>query len=564
MNNQQIAQILYEIAEILEMQDVKFKPFAYRKAAQSIEALTRDIKEIYKEGKLRDIPGVGESISKKIEELIKTGKLKAYEKLKKKMPVNLQELGSIQGMGPKTIKKLYQKLKIKNLKELERAAKQGKIRKLEGLGEKREEEILENIGFKKKTGKRFLLGLILPEAEAIKNALNQLKEVKKIELTGSLRRMKETIGDVDILAVSADPGKTMDFFAKMNDVEKVLVKGMTKSSIRLSSGINADIRLVPLNSFGSALQYMTGNKSHNIKLRNIAKDKGLKLSEYGIFKGNKQVSGKTEEEVYRKLGLRYIEPELREDTGEIDAAKKNKLPDLINYNDVKGDLQMHTNYSDGNNTVLEMAQYAKKIGHKFIAITDHAGNLKIAGGMTAREITAQGKEINKIKSIKVFHGIEANIQKNGAIDVPDNILKDIDVVIAAIHSGFKQDKTTITNRLLTAMDNKHVNIIAHPTGRLLLKRKGYEFDLQKVFDKARERGIALEINAFPDRLDLDSDKVRLAVENKVKLSIGTDAHSTSQLDFYRLGIAVARRGWANKNDIINTYSIDKLEKFLKR
>ncbi len=371
--------------------------------------------------------------------------------------------------------------------------------------------------------------------------------------------MKETIGDIDMLAVSSNPRKTMDFFTKEKEVERVIAKGLKKSSVRLKSGINMDLRLIPMESYGAALQYFTGNKSHNIKLRNIAKSKKLKLSEYGIFKGRKKVAGKTEQEIYKKLGLNYIEPELREDTGEINA----KLPVLVKYTDIKGDLHMHTKYSDGTNTIKEMVDYARKLGHKFIAITDH-GFYPLTGNMTGKEIIKQGKEIKKIKSIKVFHGIEANIKKDGSLNVPNNILKKLDVVIAAIHSGFKQDKKTITNRLLNAMDNKYVNIIAHPTGISLLRREGYEFDLQKVFDKAKERNVALEINAFPDRLDLDASKVRLAVENKVKLSIGTDAHSEEQLDFYKFGVAVARRGWAEKKDIINTYSVGKLKKFLER
>ncbi len=565
MNNKKIAEVLYEIAEILEMKNVKFKPWAYRKAAQTIESLNEDVKDILKEGKLEELPGIGESIAKKIRELIETGKSRYYEKLKKGIPVKLAELEKVEGLGPKRIKLLYDKLNIKDLKQLKKATKKGKIRKIKSLGEKVEKNILEGAEFVKKSGKRFLLGMILGEAEEIKELLRKRKEITKIELAGSLRRMKETIGDLDILAVSKDNKKTMDFFCGMSTVQRVLAKGNTKSSVRLKNDVHVDLRLVNENEFGSALQYFTGSKQHSIELRKIAIGKKMKLSEYGLFKGKKKIAGESEINVYGKLGLQYIEPELRENIGEIEAAKKKKLPKLVKYGDVKGDLHMHTNWSDGGNTIKEMVEQTKRLGNKFIAITDHAGDLKIAGALSDKQILKQMKEVNKISDgVKVFYGLEVNIKKNGDLDVGDSILKKVDVVIASIHSGFRQSRDLLTKRILKAMDNKYVKIIAHPTGRILLGRRGYELNFNKIFKKAMDNGVALEVNAFPARLDLDYLNVKNAVENKVKISIGTDAHNIDQLKFLKLGTSVARKGWAEKKDIINCFSIGKLTKFFER
>jgi len=568
MKNSEIAGIFYEIADMLEMQDVEFKPRAYRKAAQNIESLQRDIEEIYKEGKLEDIPGVGRHIAEKIKELIETNHLKYYEKLKSSIPVDLEALGSIEGLGPKTIKKLYKQLKIKNLKDLENALRQGKLKKLEGFKEKKIQNIIENIDFAKKSRQRFLLGFALPEAEAIKEELKKLKEVEKIKIAGSIRRMNETIGDIDILAAATQAEKVMDAFTGQKEVEKVFAKGPTKSSVRLKSGIQVDLRIIPKEVFGSALQYLTGSKPHSIKLRKIAMQKKLKLSEYGLFRNNKIIAGKTEEELYNKLGMPYIEPELREDAGEIEAALEKKLPKIVKYNEILGDLQMHTEYSDGNNTIKEMAEAAIGLGYKYIAATDHAGTLKIAGSMSTKQILKQKDEIEKLnkelKNIHIIHGVEANIMHDGSLDIDGNILKKMDLVIAAIHSGFKQQKDRITKRMLKAMDNRYVGIIAHPTGRIMQKRKGYEFEHGEIFQKAKDNDIALEINAFPNRLDLNCIGVREAIGHGVKLSIGTDAHSAEQLGYMRFGIATARKGWAEKKDIINTYSLEDLKKFLDR
>jgi DNA polymerase (family 10) len=560
LKNKEIAYIFYQIADIYEMKDVSFKPRAYRKAAQNIESLGNDIEDVHNNGKLKEIPGVGESISKEIEEFLKNGKVKRLEKLRKDIPIDLRSLSSVETLGPKKIKVLYKKLNVKNLDDLERVAKEGKIRKLEGFGEQTEKNILENIAFARKKGQRFLLGYVLPEAKEIVNELQDY--VDKIELAGSLRRMKETVGDVDILVVSSDIDRVMEKFTGMDRVENIISKGDTKSSVRVYGGIQVDLRIVENKSFGSALQCFTGSKDHNVKLRRIAQKKNLKLNEYGLFKGDKQKAGKTEKDVYEALGMSWIPPELRENRGEIDAAKEKKIPNLVEYDDVKGDLQMHTNWSDGNNTIKEMVLESKNLGHEFIAITDHVGSLKVAGGMDKKEWQKQGKEIDKIRDkyddIHIFHGMEANVKKNGELDVNNNFLKEADVVLASVHSAFRMSKKDMTKRVVKAIENQYVNILSHPTGRKIQKKEGVNLNLKKVFKASKENNVAIEINAYPERLDLNDVNVKLAIKNNVKLSIGTDAHRIDHLNYYKLGIGVARRGWAEKKDVINSYSTKKL------
>ncbi|MAH32982.1 DNA polymerase III [archaeon] len=570
MKNFEVAELLRNIAQLLEIKnEIVFKIRAYEKAALVIENLEEDIADIWKKGKLRDIPGVGEALTEKISEFLDTGKLGYYEELKNEVPVKIEELGKVPGLGPKTIMKLYKELDVKNIKDLERAAKQRKIEKIEGLGIVVEENILKSIKFAKESGNRFLLGHVLDIAEDIKNKLIKLNEINKIEIAGSLRRKKETIGDIDILVTSKNPSKVMGFFTGMSDVKDVLAKGHTKSSVRLSEGLQVDLRIVDEKSYGAALLYFTGSKQHNITLRKIAIKKGMKLSEYGIFnkKTDKMLAGKTEKDCYKKLGLSFIEPEIREEEGEIEAAQKGKLPKFIGYNDIKCDLQMHTKYSDGNNTIMEMAEAAKKLGHEYICITDHTGNLKIANAMDEKRIKKQRKEIDKIndrlKNFRILQGAEVNIKADGNLDMKDNVLKEFDVVLAAVHSGFKNSKEKITNRIIKAMENEHADIIAHPFGRLLNKRPAYDMDFEKVLEKARETNTVLEVNAYPERLDLNDIHVRAAIKAGVKLSIGTDAHDAEQLRYYKLGIATARRGWAGKNDVVNTYSVKDMLGLLK-
>ncbi|MBI2134624.1 DNA polymerase/3'-5' exonuclease PolX [Candidatus Woesearchaeota archaeon] len=571
MKNTLVAELLRNIAQLLEIKgELIFKIRAYEKAALVIENLEEDIEEIWKKSKLDDIPGVGEALTEKISEFLKTGKLQYYEKLKKEVPVDMEELGKVQGLGPKTILKLYKKYKIRNLKELEKAAREGKIRKIAGLGPVVEKNILKSVQFAKTSGKRFLLGHALDIAEEIKARLKKLKEADKIEIAGSLRRKKETIGDIDILVTSKKPAKIMDFFASMDDVENVMAKGPTKASVRLKEGLDADLRIIDEKSYGAALLYFTGNKQHNIVLRKIAIKKAMKLSEYGVFnkKTTKLLAGKTEEECYKKLGLRYIEPEIREDEGEIEASLKNKLPKLIGYDELKSDLQMHTKWSDGNNTVLEMAMAAKKLGHEYICITDHVGKtFKIANSLDEKRVKKQRKEIDdvnrKLSGIVVLQGGEVNIMDNGDLDMKDSVLRELDIVLASIHSGFRNPKEKLTRRIVKAMENENVDIIAHPTGRLINERPAYELDFEKILEKANETKTVLEINAYPERMDLNDINVRTALKYGIKLSIGTDSHDADQLRNYKLGIAIARRGWAEKKDIINTYPAKEMLKLLK-
>ncbi len=568
--NQELAVVFYEIADILEMKKVQWKPQAYRKAARAIESLGEDVGEIYeKKGikGLEDIPGVGKAIAEKIIEYIETGRVKHLEELKKTIPKGLDELMKVPGIGTKRALKLYHELGIRSVKELEKAAKKHKIAGLETFKEKSEKNILQGIEFLKKNTGRILLGYALPVARDFESRLKSLKEVKEAVTGGSIRRREETIGDIDILVVAENSGKVVKFFTGMPDVKRVLAKGETKAVIITKDNIQVDVRIVEPDSFGSALQYFTGNKEHNIHLRKIAIKKGLKLSEYGLFKGKKQIAGKTEQEVYNKLGMKYMPPELRTENGEIEAALKNKLPKLVEYNEVRGDLHIHSKWSDGSDSIEEIAKYARALGLKYIAICDHAGQLKIANSLDEKRLEKQGKEIdrvnNKLQGIRVLKGTEVDIKADGSLSLKDSALKKLDIVTASVHSGFKFDREKMTSRILRAMDNSFVSVIGHPTGRLIQERQGYEIDLDKIFDRARERKIALEINAFPNRLDLNYRNVREAVGKNAGLAIGTDAHSKTQINFLELGTAVARRGWAEKKQILNCLDVEELKRILK-
>ena len=575
MRNQEIAKIFYKIAIYLEMEDAPFKPFAYEKAALSLETLADDVEDIYKQGGIRDlkeIPGVGESIAEKIAEYLKTGKINDYERFKKKMPVEIEELSAVEGIGPKIIKDLYKRLKIKNLKDLEKAARAGKIRNLPHFGEKTEQNILQGIEFLKRNTGRFLLGEILPKVYEIIENLKNLKEVKKISPAGSVRRMKETIGDVDILITSSNPKKVIDYFISLPDIVKIWGQGPTKASIRLKEGFDVDLRVLPEKQFGSALQYFTGSKEHNIALRKIAIDKGFKLNEYGVFKGKKMIAGKTEEEVYGVLGLPYIEPELRENTGEIEAALENKLPKLVGYKDIQGDLHVHSDWDGGANSIEEITEAAQEMGYQYIGIADHTKFLRIKHGLNERQLAEQRKEIDKLNSkfyilnskFRVLQGCEANIMADGPIDIEDEALAKLDYVIAGVHSQMKMSKGEMTKRIIKAMENPNVDIISHPTGRIIQKRDEYEIDFDKILEVAKKTGTILEINSFPNRLDLKDSNIRKAVAAGVKLIINTDSHHLDHLRFIKLGISQARRGWAEKKDVVNTQPLEKLLKFFKK
>src|SRR3990170_169756 len=570
MKNHEVARILKNIAILLDMDDVPFKPRAYEKAALTIEALEDDVEQTYKTGgvkALKEIPGVGESIAEKIEELVKTGKLAYYEELRKKAPVDLESLTGIEGLGPKKIKVLWQKLKIKNVEELEKAALAHKISQLPGFKKKTEENILKGIEFAKKSSGRFILGFTLPLIRDIEARLKAVPEVKKAEAAGSVRRMKETIGDVDFLVLSDDPRKVTDYFVSLPEVVQILEKGKTKSAVKLNTGMNADIRILPEESFGAALQYFTGNKPHNIVLRRIAQDKGWKLNEYGLFKRNKQIAGRTEEEVYEKLGLKWIPPELRENTGEIEAAKKGELPNLIEYKDLKGDLQVHSNWTDGQNSIREMAEQAKKNGLEYIVISDHSKFLAMTGGLDEKGLVKQRKEIDqlnkKLDGFTVLQGAEVNILKNGDLDIPDKALRSLDVASAAVHSHFNLNKEEMTKRVLKAVENPNVDILLHPTTREIQKRDPVQLDLEKVIDAAKDNGTILDVDSYPDRMDLKDEHIRKAVQRGAKLGISSDAHSTVHLHYLELGVAQARRGWATVKDVVNTRGLEEFRKLLK-
>lgn len=574
MRNQELAKIFNEMANFLEMEGVAFKPYAYQRAAVSLEALKEDAGDIYKRGGIKalmEISGVGKAIADHIEEYLKTGKIKHYEAYKKKLPLKIDELIKVEGMGPRKTRILYQKLGIKNLKDLEKAAKAHKIAPLFGFGEKTEKNILQGIEFLKRDKGRFLLGNIMPTVKDIYEKIKKIEEVDEISLAGSVRRKKETIGDVDILVVSEKPNKVMDFFVNLDGVEKVWGKGGTKASIRMREGFDIDLRVVPKRSYGSALQYFTGNKDHNIITRKIAIEKGLKLSEYGVFKGKKMIAGKTEEEVYKAIGLPWMEPELRENEGEIEAALKGKLPKIVGYKDIKGDLHCHSNWDGGENSIEEMAQASMDMGYEYIGISDHTKFLRIENGIDEKQLLAQHEEIKKINEklknrgikFRVLHGCEANIMLDGTIDIKDEVLAKLDYVIAGVHSALKQEKPKMTERLVKAMKNPNVDIISHPTGRLIGRRDEYLVDFDKLLKTARETGTILEINSSPDRLDLRDLYIRRAKNEGVKMLINTDSHQKEQLSLIEYGIAQARRGWAEKEDIINTNSVEKLLEYFK-
>jgi len=578
MSNQGIARIFRNMAFYLEMENAAFKPQAYEKAATNLEVSVEDIGEIYKKGgikALEEIPGIGKSMAEHIVEYIKTGKIKEYEIFKKKMPVVLDELLGVEGLGPRKISILYKVLDIKNLKDLENAAKKHKIASLSGFGEKTEKNILEGIEFLKRSTGRFLLGHILSEAREIIAKLANLKEVSFISEAGSLRRRKETIDDVDILVISSKPRIVIDNFVSLPGVVKIWGKGSTKTSIRLKKGFDIDLRVLKKESFGSALQYFTGSKEHNIVLRKIAIEKGLKLSEYGLFRGERMIAGKIEEEIYEKLGLQFIPPEMRENTGEIELALKNKLPKIVELKNIKGDLHCHSHWGEGKEMSLQMikryAELAMKRGYEYIGISDHTKFLQIEHGLDEKQLAEQRKYINKLNQklkienykLKILHGCEANIMADGSIDISDEALAKLDYVIAGVHSQLKMNKNEMTKRIIRAMKNPNVDIISHPTGRILQKREEYKIDFDEILKVAKETGAILEINASPYRLDLKDANIRRAKQIGVKMIINTDSHQEEQMYFMEYGVSQARRGWAEKGDIINTQPLKKLLEFFK-
>ncbi len=569
MKNRQIAKIFNEIAELLELKGENiFRIRAYRRAAQNVDGLPKDVTTLSPE-ELEAIPGIGKDLAAKIQEYLSTGKVAKHEELKKDIPEGVLDLLRIPGLGPKKAKQFYDKLKVKSVDELEGAIREGKLSGLPGIQKKTEENILKGIEQIKRGTERQPLGRVLPLAEDIVRRMKEAAPVDKIEVAGSIRRMKDTVKDIDILTTSKKPEAVMDVFVKLPHVSRVLAHGPTKSSVITEDGIQVDLRVVEEDSFGAALQYFTGSKQHNIKLREMAVRAGLKLNEYGAFKepGEKKIAGRTEEDMYRVLKLPYIPPELREDTGEIEAALEGKLPDLVTIEDIKGDLHVHTKWSDGSHDLDTMVQAAKKKGYSYIAITDHTKGLGIAHGLDEKRLAEEIKLIDaaneKLTGFRILKGTEIDIRADGRLDLSDEALAGLDIVVASIHSGFKQSQEQITKRIISAIRNPCVSVIAHPTGRLIGERDAYAVDMEAVLKEAAKYGVAMEINAYPLRLDLNDLHIKMAKECGVTFVINTDTLVTSQYDYMDYGVSVARRGWVEKKDVLNTLTYEQLIRKLK-
>lgn len=568
MINSEIANIFDGIADLLEVKgDNPFRIRAYRRAAQNVLTLPDDL-STFSLDDLMKLPGIGKDLALKITEYTESGTISAWEKLKAEIPEGILDLLAIPGLGPKTVKLIFDTLQITSLEELEQAAQTGRLEQLPNIREKTVENILKGIAMIKRGRERIPIGTGLPVANEIIDYLKDHAPVKNISLAGSLRRWKETIKDIDVLVTADSPKKVMDVFVHMPRVADTVSKGLTKSSVVLSDGISVDLRVVEKDSYGAALQYFTGSKEHNIRMRERAVKKGLKINEYGIFqeKSGKKLGGKREKDIYTALGMDYIEPEMREDRGEIEAALSRELPALITEKDIRGDLHVHSDWSDGSHPIEEIAREAKKRGYEYIALTDHSKGLGVAHGLTEERIRRQMREIDRVngrmKGFTILKGTEVDIKSDGSLDFPDTILKHLDIVVASVHSGFKQSREKITYRLVNAMKNPFVTVIAHPTGRLIGERDAYDVDMEQILSVAAETGTAIEINAYPLRLDLNDIYARKAKEMGIPIVISTDTHVATQYAYMSYGIAVSRRAWLGKKDVINTRGIRALKKYI--
>lgn len=563
MKNREIAALFNEIADILELRgENRFRINAYRRAGQSVDGLSKSIEDIAAEGKLNEIPGIGKDLEAKIGEYIDTGRIGMLDSLKEDTPAVLIEMLRVPGVGPKTAVLLYEELGIESLEELKLAAKEHRIQGLPKIKAKTEENILKGIEFLESSRGRTPIGEAYPLAEGIVESLEKLPEVKRISLAGSMRRWNETVGDIDILVTSPSPESVIHHLTHLEIVDRILAEGKTKGSIVASKGIQVDLRVVEEKSYGAALNYFTGSKEHNIRLREIAIQREMKLNEYGVFKKlptgtERRIAGSTEENVYSALGLPFIPPEIREDTGEMEAAKRGSLPDLVSNDKIKGDLHFHSDWSDGIASLEEIALAGKKTGYKYIAVTDHSKSLHIAHGLSEKRLLDQMAEIDRIngriKGFRLLKGIEVDILPDGSLDLDEGVLKMLDVVIAAVHTNFKMNRTEMTGRVVTALENPYTNILAHPTGRLIGTRPAYDIDMDAVIKAAAANFKSIEINAHPMRLDLDSRMSRKAAEAGVSVSIGTDTHNPSvEMRYMIYGVGIARRGWLTPGDILNT------------
>ena len=570
MTNQQLANIFEKIADLLEIKGENiYKILAYRKAADNLNNLSRDVNEIWKEGKLTELDGVGKAIAEKIDELLSTGHLIFLEKLEGEVPASLAELLQVPDLGPKKIALFWKELGITNLTELDSAAKAGKLRSLPGMGEKSEVKIIAGIEALGRRSKRVSIGRAWPFAQELLAFLRVIPGVNAVELGGSLRRMRSTVGDIDILAAANDSSSVMEAFILRKDVRRVLGKGETKASVEFNHGLQAQLWVHPPEHWGTALIYATGSKDHNVRLREYAIKKGFSLSEHSLKREDgSEVFCADEESVYKSLGLAWIAPELREDRGEVQAAASGKLPKLIELIDIGAELHSHSTWSDGKLSIREMAEAAYRRGYKLLAITDHTNSLGITQGMSPEDAKEQRKEIEAVNKdmgdrIQLLQGAEVEIKSDGKLDFPDEVLAELDIVTASLHSGLRQPREKITERLIGAMHNPHVDIIGHPTGRLYPDREPSDLDMDAVLSAAVKTGVALEINAHPARLDLDDVHARRAIELGVRLSINTDAHTDSDMDLMHFGVSTARRAWVETEDVINTWSPQKIMSWLK-
>jgi len=570
IHNSDVAEIFNKVADLLDIEGAnQFRVRAYRNAARVVSGLPHSVSDMVGDGQdLSKLPGIGKDLAGKIKEIVETGSLEQLKELEGRTSSELSKLMKVEGLGPKRVKVLHEELGVTNVKELKEAASQGRIKGLEGFGQKTERAILKELETTDIEKKRVKLVEAEQNARSLVDYLKDRKGVKDIVVAGSYRRNKETVGDLDILVTAKKGSQVMDHFVGFEDVTKVVSRGKTRSTVVLRSGLHVDLRVVPQVSYGAALHYFTGSKDHNIAVRKLGVKRKLKINEYGVFKGEERVAGKTEEEVYGTVDLPYIEPELRENWGEIEAAQEDELPALIRLEDIRGDLHAHTKETDGHHSLQEIARAAKDHGYEYLAVSDHSKRVTMAHGLDSRRLEKQIEEIDrlngKLQGITLLKSIEVDILKHGSLDLPDDILKELDLTVCAVHYDTKLSRNKQTERIIRAMDNPYFTILAHPTGRLINERESYELDLEKVMEAALERGCFLELNAHPDRLDLADGNCKMAREMGVKLAISTDAHRITDLDYMRFGVNQGRRGWLEPEDVINTRSLKELKKLLDR
>ncbi len=568
MRNKEVAGVLYEIADLLDIKGEEFKPNAYRRAARALEMTSDDVDHLVAGDRLKDVPGVGHAIVEKVKEYLATGHIPLLDRLKEEIPQGVIDMLSIPGVGPKTVGLVWHQLGIAGIEDLKKAAQEHKLLGLKGFGEKKEAKILKGIEFLGESSKRTPLGIALPLAEEIVALVTANSPVIKMSYAGSIRRMRETVGDLDFLVASEQREEVVRAFTTMPLVREVVMAGDTKATVILREGMQADLRVLEERSWGAGLQYFTGSKDHNVHLRTIAQRQGLKLSEYGVFRGEEQIAGATEEQVYAALGLSYIEPEMREDSGEIEAALEGRLPKIVTLADIRGDFHVHTTLSDGGDSLEDMMGAARARGYSYMGISDHSKSLKVARGVNVADLMARRDRIRAINQtsgdFRVLLGTECEILANGGLDYPDDVLRELDYVIASVHSKFNMGLREMTDRVLAAVNHPYVNILAHPFTGMVQRREPIQLDFERVAEEAAERRTALEINAFPDRLDLSGSQARLAKEMGARLVINTDSHSAGHLGFMRFGVGTAGRGWIEAEDVVNCWPYERVKEFFSR